>query len=216
MAEELTSFLGENGVRVRYLHSDIDTVERIQIINDLRLGEFDVLVGINLLREGLDIPEVSVVAILDADKQGFLRSTRSLIQTIGRAARNVHGRAILYADVMTDSMKVAIEETERRRKKQHEYNVEHGITPKQIVKKIGDILNVEGDYTGEKYLKILEKGLGTDQDSRELLLDPAQIAREIKDVTAKMQDAAAKLDFEQAVKYRDRLTQLKDLLIKSK
>ncbi len=113
-------------------------------------------------------------------------------------------------------MKVAIEETERRRKKQHEYNVEHGITPKQIVKKIGDILNVEGDYTGEKYLKILEKGLGTDQDSRELLLDPAQIAREIKDVTAKMQDAAAKLDFEQAVKYRDRLTQLKDLLIKSK
>ena len=216
MAEELTSFLGENGVKVRYLHSDIDTVERIQIINDLRLGEFDVLVGINLLREGLDIPEVSVVAILDADKQGFLRSTRSLIQTIGRAARNVHGRAILYADVMTDSMKVAIEETERRRKKQHEYNVEHGITPKQIVKKIGDILNVEGDYTGEKYLKILEKGLGTDQDSRELLLDPAQIAREIKDVTAKMQDAAAKLDFEQAVKYRDRLTQLKDLLIKSK
>lgn len=216
MAEELTSFLTENGVKVRYLHSDIDTVERIQIINDLRLGEFDVLVGINLLREGLDIPEVSVVAILDADKQGFLRSTRSLIQTIGRAARNVHGKAILYADVITDSMKVAIEETERRRRKQHDYNVEHGITPKQIVKKIGDILNVEGDYTNDKYMKILEKGLADDRDARELLLDPVTIGKEIKTLTQKMQECASNLDFEQAVRYREQIAALKDLLIKSK
>lgn len=215
MAEELTSFLDENGVKVRYLHSDIDTVERIQIINDLRLGEFDVLVGINLLREGLDIPEVSVVAILDADKQGFLRSTRSLIQTIGRAARNVHGKAILYADRITDSMKVAIEETERRRKTQNDYNVEHNITPKQITKKISDILNVEGDYTSDKYMKILEKGLSSAHEDQEILLDPDQIAKEIKELTQKMKEAASNLEFEQAVKYRDQINNLKDLLLKS-
>ncbi|TFU99865.1 excinuclease ABC subunit B, partial [Bacillus stratosphericus] len=141
MAEQLTDYYGELGIKVRYLHSDIDTVERVEIIRDLRLGLFDVLVGINLLREGLDIPEVSLVAILDADKEGFLRSHRSLIQTIGRAARNVNGVAILYADKITDSMKAAIEETERRREKQMKFNAEHGIVPQQINKKVKDIID---------------------------------------------------------------------------
>src|SRR5690606_23327619 len=146
-AEDLTDYLGENGIKVRYLHSDIETVERVEIIRDLRLGEFDVLVGINLLREGLDIPEVSLVAILDADKEGFLRSERSLIQTIGRAARHLHGTAILYADTMTDSMKRAMAETERRRAKQVVFNEANGITPKSISKRIKDI--IDGVYDHE-------------------------------------------------------------------
>jgi excinuclease ABC subunit B len=145
MAEQLTDYLGDNGVKVRYLHSDVDTVERVEIIRDLRLGAFDVLVGINLLREGLDIPEVSLVAILDADKEGFLRSERSLIQTIGRAARNLNGKAILYADRVTDSMKRAMGETERRRAKQVAFNVEHGITPRSIVKQVRDL--IDGVYS---------------------------------------------------------------------
>jgi excinuclease UvrABC helicase subunit UvrB len=145
MAEQLTDYLGDNGVKVRYLHSDVDTVERVEILRDLRLGTFDVLVGINLLREGLDIPEVSLVAILDADKEGFLRAERSLIQTIGRAARNLNGRAILYADRITDSMKKAIDETNRRRAKQVIYNEQHGITPRSIVKQVRDL--IDGVYS---------------------------------------------------------------------
>lgn len=215
MAEELTSFLDENGVRVRYLHSDIDTVERIQIVNDLRLGEFDVLVGINLLREGLDIPEVSLVAILDADKEGFLRSTRSLIQTIGRGARNVHGRAILYADKITDSMKAAIEETERRRTKQDNYNKEHGIVPKQIVKKVEDILQTNGDYTSEKYMKILEKKLSNDSEVDVKTLDIASLTKEVKMLTENMKNAAKELNFEEAARIRDEIAVLRDLMIKN-
>src|SRR3990167_6318560 len=154
MAEELTDYLGEHGVKVRYLHSEIETVERVEIIRDLRLGEFDVLVGINLLREGLDLPEVSLVAILDADKEGFLRSERSLIQTIGRAARHINGTAILYADVVTDSMRRAIDETERRRKKQIDYNASRGITPKGISKRVKDIIDGVYDYeTARQELK---------------------------------------------------------------
>lgn len=202
MAEELTQYLDEHHVKVRYLHSDVDTVERVEIIRDLRAGVFDVLVGINLLREGLDMPEVSLVAILDADKEGFLRSTRSLIQTIGRAARNVHGKAILYGDTVTDSMKGAIEETERRRKKQTDYNKAHGITPKSVVKAVRDI--IDGVYKGPSETerqKNLDEALNTD--------DPQAVARAIRETEKKMLSCARDLDFEQAAVLRDRLEALR-------
>ena len=202
MAEELTQYLDEHQVKVRYLHSDVDTVERVEIIRDLRAGVFDVLVGINLLREGLDMPEVSLVAILDADKEGFLRSTRSLIQTIGRAARSVHGKAILYGDTVTDSMKGAIEETERRRKKQTDYNKAHGITPKSVVKAVRDI--IDGVYKGPSETerqKNLDEALNTD--------DPQAVARAIRETEKKMLSCARDLDFEQAAVLRDRLEALR-------
>ncbi len=202
MAEELTQYLDEHQVKVRYLHSDVDTVERVEIIRDLRAGVFDVLVGINLLREGLDMPEVSLVAILDADKEGFLRSTRSLIQTIGRAARNVHGKAILYGDTVTDSMKGAIEETERRRKKQTDYNKAHGITPKSVVKAVRDI--IDGVYKGPSETerqKNLDEALNTD--------NPQAVARAIRETEKKMLACARDLDFEQAAVLRDRLEALR-------
>ncbi len=202
MAEDLTEFLEDNGVKVRYLHSDIDTVERVEIIRDLRAGVFDVLVGINLLREGLDIPEVSLVAILDADKEGFLRSERSLIQTIGRAARNVEGKAILYADHITDSMRRAMTETERRREKQKAYNIEHNITPKSVKKEIRDI--IDGVY---KDTPIQEDPLVDGKDYEKL--DPKQLAKEIKKLEKEMMEYAKNLEFESAAKVRDKLTRLK-------
>lgn len=206
MAEELTEFLREHNVRVRYLHSDIDTVERVEIIRDLRAGVFDVLVGINLLREGLDIPEVSLVTILDADKEGFLRSTRSLIQTIGRAARNVKGKAILYADTMTDSMRQAIDETERRREKQKAYNLKHGITPRSVVKEVREI--IDGVYRPDASAQ--EAG-----DIKSLaglnIKDEKALAREIKETEKRMLECARDLDFEQAAVLRDRLEALKRL-----
>ena len=202
MAEELTQYLDEHHVKVRYLHSDVDTVERVEIIRDLRAGVFDVLVGINLLREGLDMPEVSLIAILDADKEGFLRSTRSLIQTIGRAARNVHGKAILYGDTVTDSMKGAIEETERRRKKQTDYNKAHGITPKSVVKAVRDIIDgVYKNPSETERQKGLDEALNTD--------DPQAVARAIRETEKKMLACARDLDFEQAAVLRDRLEALR-------
>jgi excinuclease ABC subunit B len=207
MAEQLTDYLSDNGVKVRYLHSDVDTVERVEILRDLRLGAFDVLVGINLLREGLDIPEVSLVAILDADKEGFLRSERSLIQTIGRAARNLNGRAILYADKMTDSMKRAMGETERRRKKQVQHNLDHGITPRSIVKKVRDM--IDGVYS-EKAGKEAER-LEQDAMQRAQIEDMSEkdIAREIKRLEKLMLEHARNLEFEKAARVRDQLSVLK-------
>ncbi|MEI8169049.1 MAG: excinuclease ABC subunit UvrB [Rhodoferax sp.] len=208
MAEQLTDYLSDNGVKVRYLHSDIDTVERVEILRDLRLGAFDVLVGINLLREGLDIPEVSLVAILDADKEGFLRSERSLIQTIGRAARNLHGRAILYADKMTESMKKAIGETERRREKQVAHNLVHGITPRSIVKEVKDL--IDGVYS-EKAGKEAEK-LERDAMQRAQVEDMSEkdISREIKRLEKLMMEHARNLEFEKAARVRDQLGILKE------
>ena len=204
MSEELTDFLGEHGVRVRYLHSDIDTVERVEIIRDLRLGEFDVLVGINLLREGLDIPEVSLVAILDADKEGFLRSERSLIQTIGRAARHINATAILYADRVTDSMRRAIGETERRREKQIRYNERCGITPKGVIKSVKDI--IDGVYdakVAQRELKVAQEHAGYEK------MTEKQLAREIKRLEKEMNDCARNLEFEKAAATRDQLFRIK-------
>ncbi len=202
MAEDLTEYLSEHGVKVRYLHSDIDTVERVEIIRDLRLGVFDVLVGINLLREGLDIPEVSLVAILDADKEGFLRSERSLIQTIGRAARHLRGTAILYADKMTDSMRRAIDETDRRRTKQLAFNEEHGITPKSVEKRIKDI--IDGVYDEEQARRV------QNAHDRELAeMDEKQLAKEIKRLEKEMLAAAKNLEFERAAQMRDQLKALR-------
>ena len=208
MAEQLTEYLSENGAKVRYLHSDIDTVERVEILRDLRLGTFDVLVGINLLREGLDIPEVSLVAILDADKEGFLRSERSLIQTIGRAARNLNGRAILYADRITDSMSRAMSETERRRNKQIAHNLEHGITPKSIVKQVRDL--IDGVYS-EKAGKEMAR-LENDAMQRAKVEDMSEkdISREIKRLERQMLDHAKNLEFEKAAQVRDQLGILKE------
>jgi excinuclease ABC subunit B len=208
MAEQLTDYLSDNGVKVRYLHSDIDTVERVEILRDLRLGAFDVLVGINLLREGLDIPEVSLVAILDADKEGFLRSERSLIQTIGRAARNLNGRAILYADKVTDSMERAIGETDRRRKKQIAHNLERGITPMAIVKKVRDL--IDGVYS-EKAGKEADR-LERDAMARAQVEDMSEkdISREIKRLEKLMMEHARNLEFEKAAQVRDQLHILKE------
>jgi excinuclease ABC subunit B len=205
MAEDLTDYLSEHGVRVRYLHSDIDTVERMEIIRDLRLGEFDVLVGINLLREGLDMPEVSLVAILDADKEGFLRSERSLIQTIGRAARNINGMAILYADRITGSMQRAMEETERRREKQEAHNREHGITPLGIRKSVADILEARADpRKGRRGRRVAEKEAPLYAESPELA------AREIERLEKEMYAKARNLEFEAAASLRDRIQALKE------
>jgi excinuclease ABC subunit B len=205
MAEQLTDYLADNGVKVRYLHSDIDTVERVEILRDLRLGTFDVLVGINLLREGLDIPEVSLVAILDADKEGFLRAGRSLIQTIGRAARNINGTAILYADQMTDSMKQAIEETERRRAKQIAFNAAHGITPQSVRKQVRELIDgVYSDKAGRDDAKA-EIELARLEDMSE-----KDVAREIKRLEKQMLDHAKNLEFEKAARVRDQLAKLRE------
>jgi len=204
MAEQLTDYLSDNGVKVRYLHSDIDTVERVEILRDLRLGTFDVLVGINLLREGIDLPEVSLVSILDADKEGFLRSERSLIQTIGRAARNISGRAILYADRMTESMKKAIGETERRRAKQVEHNIMHGITPKGVFKQVRDLIDgVYSEKAGkEAQEREIEKARIEDMSERD-------IAKEIKRLEKLMMEHARNLEFENAARVRDQLANLR-------
>ncbi|MBU29099.1 MAG: excinuclease ABC subunit B [Gammaproteobacteria bacterium] len=219
MAEDLTDYLMDHGVRVRYLHSDIDTVERVEIIRDLRKGEFDVLVGINLLREGLDMPEVSLVAIMDADKEGFLRSDRSLIQTIGRAARNVNGRAILYADKITDSMQRAMDETERRRNKQISFNSEHGIVPKTIKKRIDDVMegahrnapDSRGRKAKDKASKATTAGLMPENPKA---LTPQQLAKEITRLEEEMFKAAKSLEFERAAAIRDSLAELQSLAFK--
>jgi excinuclease ABC subunit B len=207
MAEDLTEYFAEHGVRVRYLHSDIETVERVEIIRDLRLGKFDVLVGINLLREGLDIPEVSLVAILDADKEGFLRSARSLIQTVGRAARHINGTAILYADTLTDSIRRAVDETERRRRKQFAFNSEHHITPKSVHKRIKDLIDgVYGEEPANEKLKAAQSG------ARYEVMSEEQLAREIRGIEREMLEAAKNLEFERAAQLRDRLNGIKSKL----
>ncbi len=208
MAEDLTDYLHENGVKVRYMHSDVDTVERAEIIRDLRLGVFDVLVGINLLREGLDLPEVSLVAILDADKEGFLRSDRSLIQTIGRAARHLEGRAILYADHITDSMRRSIDETDRRRGKQQAFNLEHGITPRGVQKRIADLMRY-GYADGSGALpKAAESRPGY-----EARLTPELMGKKITKLEKEMRAAAQNLEFEKAAKLRDEVRSLREQLL---
>ena len=207
MAEDLTDYFADHGIRVRYLHSDIDTVERVEIVRDLRLGKFDVLVGINLLREGLDMPEVSLVAILDADKEGFLRSERSLIQTIGRAARHINGTALLYADRITNSMRLAMDETERRRNKQVLFNQAHGITPRSVHKRVKDL--IDGVYnmeTAQQQLKAVQT------QARYEAMSEAQLAKEIKSLEKQMHEAAKNLEFEKAAEYRDELKRLKSKL----
>jgi excinuclease ABC subunit B len=211
MSEDLTEYLSEHGVRVRYLHSDIDTVERVEIIRDLRLGQFDVLVGINLLREGLDIPEVSLVAILDADKEGFLRSVVSLVQTIGRAARNINGKAILYGDRITRSMQQAIDETERRREKQHEFNLKHGIEPATILKSITDIMQVAIPGSGTTSGKALSKVAEYSADYK--AMTPKQRGKKLKQLEEDMYRYAKNLEFEQAARIRDEIKVLQEQLL---
>jgi excinuclease ABC subunit B len=209
MAEDLTDYLAEHGVRVRYLHSDIDTVERVEIIRDLRLGEFDVLIGINLLREGLDIPEVALVAVLDADKEGFLRSDRSLIQTVGRAARNLEGRAILYADTHTGSMQRALAEMARRREVQLAFNAEHGITPKGISKRVADVM--EGAYAvpGSAKRSALRKVAEPGESYAAMSLE--QAATRLRKLEAEMHTRARNLEFEEAARIRDEIRLLKQV-----
>jgi excinuclease ABC subunit B len=210
MSENLTEYLADHGVRVRYLHSDVDTVERVEIIRDLRLGEFDVLVGINLLREGLDMPEVSLVAILDADREGFLRSESALIQTIGRAARNLRGKAILYADKMTGSMQRAIDETDRRRSRQRQYNKEHGITPKSIVKAVSDIMEDARSLSPaerDQQRKVAETAAQYQH------MQPAQLGKSLAEMEKQMIDHAQMLEFEQAAEIRDQIKRLKDQIL---
>lgn len=213
MSEDLTEYLADHDVRVRYLHSDIDTVERVEIIRDLRLGKFDVLVGINLLREGLDMPEVSLVAILDADKEGFLRSTRSLIQTIGRAARNLNGKVILYGDSITNSMRVAIEETERRRTLQHAHNLEHGIIPKGLNKSVGDVMDMGGSRSAGKTGRGGRKA--AEPQGEYHVRSAGEIAKEIKRMEEQMFQHARDLEFEQAAALRDQIQRLRHELIES-
>ena len=197
MAEDLTKYLQEQGIRVRYLHSEIDNFERLEIIRDLRLAKFDVLVGINLLREGLDLPEVSLIAILDADQQGFLRNETSLIQTVGRAARNEHGRVIMYADAISPAMRACIDETARRRKAQDEYNKAHGIVPKTIVKPVREIARAIEEYQGERNIR----------DPK--AMTAAELRDTIRDVEKNMKEAAKQLDFERAAQLRDILFELR-------
>ncbi len=215
MAENLTEYLGEHGIKVRYLHSDIETVERMEILRDLRLGKFDVLVGINLLREGLDMPEVSLVAILDADKEGFLRSAGSLIQTIGRCARNVRGKAILYADRMTRSMETAIGETDRRRQKQVEYNVKHGITPETVIKKINDIMegaraDIDASYPSTAKGRAAKR-IAAENEIDYRAMTPAQLGAKIKKLESQMYKHAQDLEFEDAARLRDEITRIRTL-----
>ncbi|MEW6993895.1 excinuclease ABC subunit UvrB [Colwelliaceae bacterium MEBiC 14330] len=211
MAEDLTDYLDEHGIKTRYLHSDVDTVERVEIIRDFRLGKFDVLIGINLLREGLDMPEVSLVAILDADKEGFLRSDRSLIQTIGRAARNINGKALLYADRVTGSMRRAIDETERRRQKQHQFNLDNNITPQGVVRKITDVMDVDS-YSDAKSLDKVAQASSQYQinkGAQEPLLTTAEIDQKIRELEKIMQNHAQNLEFEQAAAVRDKIAELR-------
>ena len=205
MAEQLTDYLADNGVKVRYLHSDVDNLERVEIIRDLRLGEFDVLVGINLLREGLDLPEVSLVAILDADKEGFLRAERSLIKTIGRAARHLNGRAILYAERITDSMRRAIDETERRRVRQVAYNAEQGITPRSVVKQVRELIDGVVDSQSDK-AKLKEIAAVAEVE----VLSEKDLGKRIKALERQMLEHARNLEFEKAARVRDQLAQLRE------
>jgi len=209
MSEDLTDYLHEHGIRVRYLHSDIDTVERVEIIRDLRMGEFDVLVGINLLREGLDMPEVSLIAILDADKEGFLRSERSMIQSIGRAARNVNGKAILYADTITGSMQKAIDITRERREIQTAYNKEHGITPKGIIKQVSDVL--EAGYGDKQSRKAMELAKVAEEQAGYQAMPPKQLAKKLDSMEKEMYQHARNLEFEEAAKLRDEIEHIKQL-----
>jgi len=217
MAEDLTDYMAENGVLVRYLHSDIDTVERVEIIRDLRLGVFDVLIGINLLREGLDIPEVSLVAVLDADKEGFLRSERSLVQTVGRAARNLHGKAILYADRVTGSMQRAIDTTEARRLVQIEFNREHNITPEGIRKAVADIMESASHAPGvtkksyKDLANVAEKGV--DYDTQLASMSATELNKERKKLEDLMYEHARNLEFEEAAKIRDQISKVNERFV---
>jgi len=217
MAEDLTDYLDEHGIKARYLHSDVDTVERMEIIRDFRLGTFDVLIGINLLREGLDMPEVSLVAILDADKEGFLRSERSLIQTIGRAARNINGRAILYANRITGSMRKAIDETERRRAKQHQYNLDNNITPTGVVRKISDVMDTGGFSKGKQLNKVAEQHAGykVDEQGELHMMTTKEIDEKIVQLEKAMYLHAQNLEFEQAAAIRDDVSKLREQQLSS-